>query len=160
MISVNIVEAEMVFQDSDDVLAFAIAKEEEAAGFYRMLASTMKREHMRKVFEEFSQEEMRHKALLLDVKGGKKLTLSPKQITDLHISDHLVTITPHTDMDYKQSLIISMKAEQAALSLYTLLAQQSADDNLQILFRSLAQEEARHKLRFEMEYDQQFSGEN
>jgi rubrerythrin len=46
-----------------------------------------------------------------------------------------------------------MKAEKAAFVLYTKLAEVTTDAGLQRVFRSLAQEEAKHKLRFEIEYD-------
>jgi rubrerythrin len=46
-----------------------------------------------------------------------------------------------------------MKAEKAAFTMYTKLAELTDDPSFTRIFRSLAQEEAKHKLRFEIEYD-------
>jgi rubrerythrin len=56
-------------------------------------------------------------------------------------------------MTYQEALLFAMKAEKAAFVLYTKLAEVTSDAGLQRVFRNLAQEEAKHKLRFEIEYD-------
>jgi ferritin-like protein len=113
----------------------------------------MERPAMKDVFIGFSKEEMGHKAKLQAVKDGKKLNLPGQKIMDLKIGDHLVTQEPAGDMDYQQALIVAMKAEKAAYTLYTSLAEATDNDEVRTLFLSLAQEEAKHKLRFEVEYD-------
>jgi len=57
-------------------------------------------------------------------------------------------------------LIIAMKAEKAAYKLYNELATSIDDANVQEIFLGLAQEEAKHKLRFEIEYDDMILTEN
>jgi len=47
-----------------------------------------------------------------------------------------------------------MKREKAAFKLYSDLAEQVGDQQTKDLFLSLAEEEAKHKLRFEVEYDE------
>ena len=145
----------------DKILEFAIQKEEEAAQFYKELAAKMARPAMKEVFIGFSQEEMGHKAKLLAVKDGHKLVLSEKKITDLKIGDHLVELEPvKGQMTYQDALIVAMKAEKAAYTLYNSLAEASDDGDLKKLFLMLAQEEAKHKLRFEVEYDEVVLSEN
>jgi rubrerythrin len=53
-----------------------------------------------------------------------------------------------------------MKAEKAAFRLYHDLAATTDDANLRNVLLGLAQEEAKHKLRFEIEYDDVFLREN
>ena len=53
-----------------------------------------------------------------------------------------------------------MKKEKKAFRLYTNLAETCGDDNLEKVFLGLAQEEAKHKLRFEIEYDDYIMTEN
>ena len=53
-----------------------------------------------------------------------------------------------------------MKKEKAAYRLYTHLAGVAGDKNLSKTFLGLAQEEAKHKLRFEIEYDEVVLKEN
>jgi len=50
-------------------------------------------------------------------------------------------------------LVFAMKSEKIAFLLYTRLAQATDDPELSLIFQELAQEEAKHKLHFEIEYD-------
>jgi rubrerythrin len=63
-------------------------------------------------------------------------------------------------MDYQSALILAMKQEKAAFRLYTDLAASTDDEKVRDLFLGLAQEEAKHKLRFEVEYDDDFLRDN
>jgi rubrerythrin len=148
------------FQSADDLLDFAIAREEEAAQFYTDLAGKMEKSFMREVFNDFAKEEKGHKAKLLAVKEGKKLISAETKIMDLKIGDYLVKVETSKDMDYQQALIVAMKKEKAAFRLYSDLATRTDDNDLRALMLSLAQEEAKHKLRFELEYDEHFLPEN
>jgi rubrerythrin len=85
---------------------------------------------------------------------------SDKIIRDLKIGDYLVNIKAEPDMNYQQALIVAMKAEKNAYIMYANLAEAAKEPNLKAIFRSLASEEANHKLRFEMEYDAQILSEN
>lgn len=146
----------MKFESANQILDFAISKEEEAAQFYTDLASRMAPPNMKEVFEQFAHEEKKHKNKLLLIKAGNKLLLTRKKVTDLKIADNLVdidTTVGQSDLTYQQALIIAMKAEKAAFKLYHDLAKTTNDAELKDLFLSLAQEEAKHKLRFEIEYD-------
>jgi rubrerythrin len=71
-----------------------------------------------------------------------------------------VDIVPKSDMDYQEALILAMKKEKSAFKLYSDLAKIVLEDNLKSLFLMLAQEEAKHKLRFELEYDREILKEN
>ncbi len=150
----------MEFTSVDQILDFAIKKEEEAYQLYTDLAAKTARPGMKGVFESFAQEEQGHKAKLLAVKEGKKLLSSEKTVIDLKIGDSLVDVEPKPNLDYQDALIIAMKAEKAAYKLYHDLAQAADDPGVKDLFMSLAQEEAKHKLRFEIEYDDNVLREN
>jgi rubrerythrin len=69
------------------------------------------------------------------------------------LADYLVDAKPSKDMSYAEALVLAMKKEKAAFRLYTDLASLAKGDALRDLFLSLAAEEAKHKLRFEIEYD-------
>jgi len=81
-------------------------------------------------------------------------------VTDLKIADYTVDIEPSPNMDYQSAIILAMKKEKAAFRLYTNLASKMQDPELRNMFMSLAQEEAKHKLRFEIEYDDEVMKEN
>lgn len=57
-------------------------------------------------------------------------------------------------MNYQEALIVAMKREQASHNLYADLAAATDEKGVRDLMLALAQEEARHKLRFETEYDE------
>ena len=81
-------------------------------------------------------------------------------MADLRIADYIVEAEPGPDMDYQNALVLAMKQEKAAFRLYLDLANQVTNEEQKSLFLSLAQEETRHKLRFEIEYDEMMLGEN
>lgn len=141
------------FQSSDEILNFAIAREEEAHSFYMQWANKLDKPWVKKVFEDLAQEEQRHKENLLHVKKGKTLAPSPSKVLDLKISDYLVDIAATPDMDYQKALIVAMKREKASFKLYSDCAAMIDDENLRSTFLALAQEEAKHKLRLETMYD-------
>jgi rubrerythrin len=148
------------FVSVDDVLDFAIRREEEAWEFYSELAEKMSHPALRQVFLEFATEEQGHRAKLLQVKAGQISIIEPKEVADLRIGDYLVDAQAGPDLTYPQALIVAMKREKAAYKLYTHLAQHVISPTLQALFTGLANEEAKHKLRFELEYDEAVLTEN
>lgn len=150
----------MKFGSVDEILDFAIGKEEEAVQFYEQMAGRVPAPHMQKVFRDFAREERGHKVKLQAIKQGKLLLPATAKIMDLKIADYLVDVSPDSDLDYQQALILAMKREKASFKLYTDLAAATEDDNVRMAMLALAQEEAKHKLRFEIEYDEQILTEN
>lgn len=142
------------FNSIDDVLDFAINAEQEAVDFYNQLAENAKTEDMRFVFTSFAQEEIEHKARLTQIKKEGLFKVEPKKITDLKISDYMADVEATPNMTYQEALVVAMAKEKAAFKLYYDLAKQSENQEMKDAFVSLAQEESRHKLRFEIEYDE------
>ena len=148
------------WNSADEILDFAIKNEEEAAKLYTGLAAKMASPAMRVVFEDFAREEEQHKAKLLGVKQSGQMEPATEKITDLKIGDYLVDVEPDSHLDYQQALVLAMKQEKAAFKLYSDMAAATADPDLRGLLLALAQEEAKHKLRFEIEYDDHILSEN
>ena len=138
----------------EDILKYAIEKEQDASDFYSGLAAKMDKPHMKKVFESFAKEEQGHKKKLEGIKAGDYAMPSQQKVTDLKIGDNLSEVEMKPDLDFQDALILAMKAEKAAYKLYNSLAEATDDEKTKNLFLSLAQEEAKHKLRFEIEYDE------
>lgn len=148
------------FQTIEDVLDFAIRKEEEASSFYSAWSRTVDSKSISDVLAGFAREEQKHKALILDVKGGKKLDPPGKSVADLKISDYLEDVEPSRDMGFQDALILAMQREKKAAQLYTDLASMAENENMRNLFSTLAQEEAKHKLGLETLYDESILKEN
>ncbi|MBN2446507.1 MAG: ferritin family protein [Phycisphaerae bacterium] len=144
------------------ILDLAIAREEGAAEFYRYLAGETRQDHMKAVFLDFAREEESHKAKLVIIKGGRRGLLSEEKVLDLGLADQLEDepIDLAGDMDYARALVIAMKLEQEAHDFYTRLAVAAADGECKSVLLGLAQEEAKHKQRFELEYDEHVLKEN
>jgi rubrerythrin len=149
------------FNTIDDVLTFAIKDEQRASDLYAGLATKSRNKEIQKVFEQFSKEELGHKKRLEAIKSGSVAAVSPKKVQDLKIGDYLVEVsTSRDDLDYQEVLIVAMKEEKVAFRLYSDLAAQTDHSDLKETFLQLAQEEAKHKLRFEIEYDDYILKEN
>ncbi|MBM3236916.1 rubrerythrin [Candidatus Poribacteria bacterium] len=143
------------FGSVDELLDFAVKNEEEAFQFYTDLAGKSENPHMRQVFEELAREEVGHKAKLIGIKKGKLLMPAKQKIIDLKIADYLVDVEPDPKkLDYQGALILAMKNEKAAFKLYTDLAETTDDEELAATLLAFAQEEAKHKLKLEIEYDE------
>jgi len=142
------------FESVDEILDFAIANEVGANKFYLELASKMEIPAMKQAFEEFAAEEAAHKVKLESVKRGDfSFGSGAAKVQTLGLADYLVEGEPKPDMTYAEALILAMKQEKAAYKLYQDLAAAAEAQELTDLFLSLAAEEAKHKLRFEIEYD-------
>jgi len=144
----------------EHVLEFAIEGEEQAIQFYTVLANRAEKPWMKNVFESFADEERGHKAKLQSVMEGKTEMPAPEKVQDLKIGDYLVDVKPTEELDYQEALVIAMKREKAAFRLYNDLAKMADDEKLKQVFLALAQEEAKHKLQFEVEYDENILTEN
>ena len=144
----------------DELLDFAIAGEQEAHDFYLDLAKKVERPGMEGLFTQFAREELGHKAKLEGIKKGARSFAPAKKVVDLKIGDYLVEVDPTVTLTYQNALILAMKRERAAFRLYTDLAAHAEDAEVKQIFESLAQEEAKHKLRFEVEYDDMILTEN
>jgi rubrerythrin len=148
------------FNSIDDILDFAINAEQEAVNFYTSLGDNSKNPAMKKVFLDFAQEEMKHKSMLTGLKENRKIDMPDFKIKNLKIADYLVNIKPSANMTYEEALILAMQKEKKAFMLYLNLSEQTEDVSLKKLFLVLAQEESKHKLRFELEYDEYIFREN
>ncbi|MCU0235697.1 MAG: desulfoferrodoxin FeS4 iron-binding domain-containing protein [Acidobacteria bacterium] len=148
------------FKSVDEVLDFAIEKEEEARQFYLEWSKKLENKALSEQFAVFAGEENKHKEKLQRVKSGSTFKPAAKQVTDLKIVDYLVDIAPTPGMDYQEALIVAMRREKASFRFYNDLAAMAQDEGLRETFLALAQEEAKHKLRLETEYEKEIYTEN
>ena len=148
------------FDTINDIPDFAIGEEQSAVDFYVSLATRSKSVQSKKTFENFAQEEMQHKENLIRIKEEGAFLMPEQKIRDLKIAEYLVDVKPGPDMNYGDALILAMKKEKAAFRMYSVLADNAPDPSIRDVFLGLAQEESKHKLRFEVEYDDYVLKEN
>ena len=148
------------FSSINDILDFAINSEQKAVDFYVSLSQRFNDKVLKEAFVEFAKEEMGHKARLTQIKETGLYEMKKEDVQDLKIADYVVRTEPTNDMSYEDALRLAMKREKAAYRLYLALAERAPNDGMKNLFNGLAQEEAKHKLRFEIEYDDYILREN
>ncbi len=148
------------FMTTDEILDFAIQNEQNAVDLYTSLAEKTKSPPVRAEFLQFAGEERGHRVKLEKVKNGRKLLGLDKQVQDLKIADYTVDVELGDDPDYQSILLFAMKQEKAAFRLYSTLAEMAPEPELKTMLLDLAQEEAKHKLKFEIEYDENVLKEN
>jgi len=136
-----------------EILEFAIAREVEANRFFLALAGRVESSKMCRVFEELAVEELEHKEKLeLEMmKAGIVVDGAP---SDVPVHEHVVSEDGSLlDMDYKDMLLLAMEKEEAAFRTYIDLIQNIHEPSARETLLALAEEEVKHKLRFEVEYE-------
>ncbi|MCP4200038.1 MAG: ferritin family protein [Proteobacteria bacterium] len=144
----------------EEILDFAIQMEQDAVDLYTDLATKTNSQSAKVAFEEDADEERGHKSKLEEIKSGKRLVHGLKPVLDLKISDYIQDQPLGDNPGYQEVLIFAIRQEKIAYKLYTRLAEQAQDESIKKLLLSLAQEEAKHKLSFEVEYDEHIYKEN
>jgi len=102
----------------------------------------------------------RLKARLKKIKEEGIFNVETEVVADLHIADYALPAEVSPDMSYSDALVLAMKREKNAYKLYTKLSEKAPNEDLRNIFKKLAQDEAKHKLRFELEYDEFVLREN
>ena len=137
-----------------EVVELAIHREIEAYYFYMALSERVESDQMKDVFKEFAQEELGHK---------EKLELEILKIGQTYPIDQPLPepngpyIISNTDsplnMDYKDILLLCIEKEDAAYRTYINLLPTVGDEQSRETLLAIAQQEVKHKLRFETEYE-------
>jgi rubrerythrin len=141
------------FESDDEILELAISREKDANIFFLALAARVKKPEMRKVFEDLADEELEHKARLeLEVMKKGRVVTATKETGD-GIERAAKFSETDLDMDYKDMLILGIQKEESSFRLYVDLAARVSSEDAYETLLSLAEEEVKHKMRFEIEYD-------
>jgi len=148
------------FVPIDDILEFAVAREAESHQLYKVLADRAQNPAMRELILEFAAEELEHKAKLeLELMKLGKVVREPEEpeeardLADFDLARYIVDTGLPLHMDYEDLLLLGMKKEKAAFRLYIDLAAIVKDREARETLLSLAEEEARHKVQLEIDYD-------
>lgn len=143
-----------------EVIELAIEREVQAYLMYTTLAGMMINKGMRSLFMAMAAEELGHKANLeLEMmKLGKVVPNDPinskfKGITETKNS------TDSLDMEYRDAILLAVQKEDAAFQLYSELALNSDDAETRNMFLEMAEQEMKHKMRFQEEYENIISDE-
>ncbi len=143
----------MDIKNYDEVIKFAISREESAIDSYGDMSEKAKTPGLRELLLALQEEEKNHKKLLEDITQEQIATFKTEEVIDLKISDYLTEEPPSEDMTFQDLLILAAKKEQDAVELYTRLGEGTESDELKKLFDFLIMQEKSHKLKLETEYE-------
>ncbi|MBN1980073.1 MAG: ferritin family protein [Chitinivibrionales bacterium] len=148
----------MVVDSIADLLHFAISKEQASRRFYLDMAQRMEDTAVQTIFEAIAVQEQKHEdALKLEVlKQG--LTLAPDKGEPAPSAAYdwqkpLMIDADAAAMNYMDALATAIEKERASFQLYTQMIGMTQDMDLRKMLLELAEEEMRHVIQFEREYD-------
>ncbi|MCK4931272.1 MAG: ferritin family protein [Candidatus Aminicenantes bacterium] len=137
-----------------DILKFAISREEEAIASYGKMSEKTRSPGLKELLIDLQGEEKNHKSLLEEITDQKIASFEIKEVPDLKISDYLTEEPPAEEMTFQDLLIFAAKKEQEAVKLYSNLERNAEDEDLKKLFQFLILQEKTHKLKLEKEYEE------
>lgn len=147
----------MEFKSIRDLLFFAIAKEKASQQFYLDIAVQMKEDTARRVFEAIARQEEKHEeSLKLEVlKQGYTLPKNEEAAitAEFDWQEELKLDQEAMQMNYMDALMVAIQKERAAFQLYTQLISMTQEPQFRRMLLGLAEEEMRHVIQFEREYD-------
>jgi rubrerythrin len=137
-----------------EVIELAITREIQAAEFYTKLAGRVKDPDMRSLLRRLAQEELAHKAKLeLEmVKEGFVATTVGK-LVDVAAPEYATELKAGPSVQYKEVLAMAIRKERRSFRFYVQLAGVAPEGSIHEVFLELAEEEARHLLQFEAQYN-------
>ena len=148
----------MKFESVADILHFAMSKEQASQQFYLDLASQMEESTTKNVFLAIAKQEEKHEeSIKLEVvKQGYTLSSVETEFADApdyEWREKLELDGDAKNMSYTDALMVAIQKERAAFQLYTQLISMTQDMTFRKVLLELAEEEMRHVIQFEREYD-------
>jgi rubrerythrin len=148
-----------MFETIDDVIDFAIEKEQAAEDYYIELARRVSDPRTRQLFEHMAGQEKVHKRSLQKLKNGFILKSAAGKVSKL---TGYVAPTPRdnlkaSDLTYQNALMLACERETSANKLYSALAEIAEEEDLVKLFQILANEESEHHRKIQAEFKKQTS---
>ena len=144
----------MTIQEFNEILDFAVQREQEAVSFYRDLQHHVKFQDQIQMLKELEAMEMGHIIVIESIRKKGVVESEIYKVPNMKISEYLTVDVDSLDLTYQNVLIKAMKREEAAVKLYTEMSIKFGDSDVSTLFRKLASEEAQHKNHFEKIYDE------
>ncbi|MBP9037232.1 MAG: ferritin family protein [Candidatus Cloacimonas sp.] len=140
-------------QEFEEILDFAISREEEAVKFYQELQEQSQFQDVKNMLKDLEMMENGHIQIIENIRitGVKEEDI--QKVPNLNISEYLCVDPSDLDMSYQNLLVRAMKREENSFLLYSEMSVKFPDAEIATLFRRLAADEAKHKLFFENLYD-------
>lgn len=144
----------MKFVTLDEIVAFAIEREDTAYKLYKRAAELSTSIASKKMFEELAQEEATHKDVFARIDEDKAESHKLCTLPEASIAKYLVEVPFREDMTYSEILANALKTEENAYQLYKAAAGMTDDPKLQKVLVNFADVELGHRRRLEAIYDE------
>jgi rubrerythrin len=140
-------------QTIGQIIRLAIQREQNAYSFLMAMSECVKSPEIKYMFADLAKEELGHKDKLeLELmKIGEVVRPGDSQIETENIFS--IEADECRTMDYADLLRLCIEKEDISFRFYIDLATQMTQDESRDAILALAEEELRHKLRFETEFD-------
>ncbi len=144
----------MGFATLEEIIAFAVEREEAAYTLYTHAAEKTTSIAARKMFEEMAREEAGHKQVFSRIDLAVAHQHAANATPDMRLSEYLTAAPFRADMSYDEILRHAIKTEEDAARLYTAAAAMTDDPQLKKTLLVFADVETGHKKRLEEMYDE------
>ncbi len=144
----------------EEIILCAIRKEVESITLYETYATLASTESAKSMFRELHAEELKHKQILESLKKEDISRYRLKKMPDLKISDYSTDEDFYPEMSFQEVLMLAIKREEKSVRFYQDLSRGAEEPQLKKMFQVLSQEESKHKLKLESEYDQRVLSED
>jgi len=142
------------FKSVDEILHFAVRSAQETAHFFTQLSKQARNVRLQREFEKYAREEFAYMVKLSKVREIAPLGITSKQMKDLNVNDYRIELNNPKELKYSEALVVAMRKARASLKLYNDLGSRTPNNEIKSVFKSLADDEAKHKRRFEIEYNE------
>ncbi|MEN8126777.1 MAG: ferritin family protein [Planctomycetota bacterium] len=153
----------MEFNSIREILEFALSKEQASVQFYKDLASQATDPMTKALFETLVCNEQKHiQAIQLEI-NKQSFTVNTKEQSDKSVylwDERLEMDDQASEMNFADALMLAIQKERAAFRLYAQILGTTQNETFAKILMELAEEEMRHVLQLEHEYDNIMSGKD
>lgn len=142
------------FVTLEEVIKFAVEREDTAYQLYKRAAELSTSIPAKKIFEELAKEEATHKDVFSKIDEEKADHHKLCKIPENSIASYLADVEFRPDLSYNQILQYALKTEENAYQLYKAAAGMTDDPKLQKVLMSFADVELGHRRRLEAIYEE------
>ena len=144
----------MEFVTLDEVIKFAVEREDTAYKLYKRAAELSTSIASKKMFEELAAEEATHKDVFSKIDHEKAENHKLCKLPESSIAKYLADVPFRADLTYSEILAYALKTEENAYQLYKAAAGMTDDPKLQKVLLSFADVELGHRRRIEEIYEE------
>ena len=143
----------MTFVTLEDVISFAIEREDTAYKLYKRAAELSTSIAAKKMFEELAGEEAAHRNVFEKIDEDKAENHKLCMLPESSIAQYLADVPFRDNLTYSEILAFALKTEENAYQLYKAAAGMTDDPKLQKILMNFADVELGHRRKIEAIYE-------